>query len=161
MTAAQRARRAERIMFRVDKGALLPADRWSVEKLRARGYHLGDIVACEIRKPRNPKFFRLVHQLAALLIQNVEAFSAYTDAHRVLKRLQWEANIACEVMPVQVDGLQIAEVRLPQSLAFESMDEGEFTEVYTAFCRHIVKRYWPELSVERIQAMAELMGDTA
>jgi hypothetical protein len=75
----------------------------------------------------------------------------------VLKRLQWEADIACDVMPVMMDGLVAAEVRIPLSMSFDAMDEGEFTEVFTGFCRHIVDRYWPSMTVEQIQEMAEMM----
>lgn len=150
-------RKPERIMFRVERGALVPADKWSLEKLRARNYHTGDIVSCEIRKPRNPQFFRLVHALCGLLIENLEPFETYTSAHDVLKRLQWEANLACETLPVMVDGMGVAEIRIPQSLGFESMDEGTFSEFYTGLCRHIVKRYWPSLTIEQIQQMAEMV----
>ena len=37
-------RRPERIALRIDKGCLRPADGLSQERLRARGYRVGDVV---------------------------------------------------------------------------------------------------------------------
>lgn len=151
----------DRIALRVVKGALVPADPFSAERLRQRGYRIGDEVSAELRKARNPKFNRMVHQLGQLLIQNVEAFAHYTDAHAVLKRLQIEGDIACEHVAILVPNLGMVEQRIPLSLSFETMDEGQFQEVYAAFCRHIAKTYWPELTPDQIQPMAELMGEAA
>lgn len=153
--------KADRIALRVAKGALVPADPFAAERLRQRGYHLGDELSAELRKARNPKFNRMVHQLGQLLIQNVEAFALYTDAHAVLKRLQIEGDIACDHVAILVPNLGMVEQRIPLSLSFEAMDEGQFQEVYAAFCRHITKTYWPDLDPSRIEEMASLMGMAA
>ncbi len=153
--------KAERIALRVVKGALVPADDFSAERLRRRNYNIGDELSAELRKARNPKFNRMVHQLGQLLIQNVEAFALYTDAHAVLKRLQIEADIACDHVAILVPGLGMVEQRIPQSLSFETMDEGQFQQVHVAFCRHISKTYWPGLTEQQIEEMAGLMGQAA
>lgn len=81
------------------------------------------------------------------------------DAHKVLKRLQWEANIGCEEIGVQVPGVGLAMMRWPLSLGFESMEEGEFKEVSRKFCRHIAATYWKTLNENQIAEMAESMVD--
>lgn len=153
--------KAERIALRVVKGALVPSDDFAAERLRQRGYHLGDELSAELRKARNPRFNRLVHQLGQLLIQNVEAFALYTDAHKVLKRLQIEADIACDHVAILVPNLGMVEQRIPLSLSFETMEEGAFKQVHAAFCKHIAATYWPDLKPEQIEEMSGLMGYAA
>lgn len=153
-------KRPERVMLRVIKGGLAPADRFSQSMLRARGYKVGDIVAGEIRKPRNPGFWRLAHAFATLVSENIDQFAGM-QAHAVLKRLQWEGNIGCEELGVNVPGVGMAVVRMPQSMGFESMEDGEFHEVMRAFCNHVSKTYWKDLEPEQIEQMAGCMVDAA
>jgi hypothetical protein len=150
----------ERIMLRVTKGALEPADNYSRERLRERGYRVGDVLASDLRKPRNPAFFRLAHAFGKLVADNIEEFSGM-DAHSVLKRLQIEANVGCDEMLLNLPGVGKVVYRMPQSLAFDSMDDGQFREVYMGMCRHVAERYWSGLSAEQIAAMAETMPEAA
>jgi len=136
-------------------GALLPVE-GTAEIMRARKYTVGNIVFAILSKPRNPKFHRLVHRFGELCQQNIEAFQ-YLDAHKVLKRLQWEGHIGCEELGVVVPGVGPHVIRLPKSLAFESMDEGEFQTVFKMFCEYVSSNYWPGLTPEQIAEMAELM----
>ena len=117
-----------RVMLRVVKGALQPADSFAAQELRRRGYRIGDIVAGEIKKPRNPGFHRLAHALGSVVADNIEAFSGM-DAHAVLKRLQIEANIGCDEIALNFPGIGPCTYRVPQSLSYESLDEGQFREV--------------------------------
>ncbi len=147
-------------MLRVVKGALQPADAFAEQELRRRGYRVGDIVAGEIRKPRNPRFHRLAHQLGALVAENIEAFEGL-DAHSVLKRLQIEAGIGCDDLSLNFPGIGPCVYRVPQSLAFESMDEGRFHEVIGALCAYIAKRYWPNMEPGQIERMADCWVEAA
>lgn len=158
--ANARRRRAERLMFRIVKGAMVPADNFTVKRLRDRGYAVGDIVSAELRKPRNPGFHRLVHRIGHLVAENIESFAGM-QAHAVLKRLQWEANIGCDEMGVNVPGVGMAMVRTPRSLSYESMDEGEFREIARAFCNHIAAAYWPDLTADQIEQMADTFPEAA
>ena len=153
-------RRPERIPLRVAQGALVPADSMAAGRLRARGYHMNDLVFAEIKKPRNPGFHRLAHRIGTLVAENIDVFDGMS-AHNVLKRLQYEANIGCEEIVVQEEDGTIRLLRWPQSLSFESMDEGEFREVVTGFCRHISQRYWPDMDADQVEAMAESWVDAA
>ncbi len=65
----------------------------------------------------------MAHALGSLIAENIEAFPGQ-DAHGVLKRLQIEGNIGCDEIAVIFPGIGPCSYRIPQSLAFESMDEG-------------------------------------
>ncbi len=146
----------ERIYLRVSKGALIPADPYAESKLRARGYRMGDLLAAELTKPRNPKFNRLVHQLGQLVIANLDAFSGL-DAHKAIKRLQIEGKVACDEIGIHVQGYGMVIQLIPRSLSYESMDEGEYQEAARGISRTIAERYWPDTTPETIERMAECM----
>lgn len=155
MASVTTKRRPERIALRVAKGALVPADGLSVDRLRAKGYHIGDIVFAEIKKPRNPGFHRLAHALGKLVGENIDSFAGMAP-HAVIKRLQCESGIGCEEIAYQIKGMTVLQ-RIPVSLAFESMDNGEFSEVFAGMCHHLSSVYWPTATSEQIAAMIELM----
>ena len=151
----------ERIYFRVGRtadgaGALLPADPYSASRLRDRGYRVGDLLAAELVKPRNPKFNNLVHRIGQLVVANIEAFSGL-DAHRAIKRLQIEGRIACDEIGIHAQGYGMLVQFVPRSLSFESMDEGEYRDAARGICRTIAERYWHDLTPEAVEEMAESM----
>jgi hypothetical protein len=152
----KKKRKPERVLLRVVRGALEPADGYSASRLRAKGYHIGDVVLANLTKPRSPGFHRLAHRLGGLVAQNIEGFDGM-DHHKVIKRLQWESGIGCEVMGAKVAGVGFVEVRIPLSLSFESMDETEFRDVMRGLCRHIAQEYWPDMTPEQIEQMAAAM----
>lgn len=148
-------RRPERIALRIDKGCLRPADGLSQERLRERGYRVGDVVFATLVKPRSPGFHRLAHALGRLVAENIEDFAGMS-AHAVIKRLQLESNVACDEIAYRINGMSVIQ-RIPRSLSFESLDDGEFREVFGGICRQIGKTYWGGLSADEVQAMIELM----
>jgi hypothetical protein len=149
-----------RIMVRFEKGALVPADRASREILRDRAYHVGDILAAALSKPRNYKFFGKAHILGRLVAESIEGFEGM-EPHAVLKRLQIEGDIACDRMVINLPNYGPVDYRVAQSLAFESMDESEFTKIYTQFAQYISERYWPDCDAEQIEKMADAMPEAA
>ena len=89
-------RRKNRIYFRFHQhGYLYPADSYAASQLRARSYKTGDVVSVSITKLRSPGFNRLAHKIGQLVVANIEDFHGM-DAHKALKKLQLEANAACE-----------------------------------------------------------------
>ena len=150
-------KRPQRFPLRVIKGGFAPADNGTADKLRSRGVRVGDLVFAEIKKPRNPGFWRLSHRLGTLAVENIEAFHGM-DSHKVLKRLQLEANIGCEEVAYHIPGYGMVTQRIPLRLSYESMDEGEFREVYRGMCRHLAQTYWPGLDEDEIASMAEVMA---
>ena len=153
--ATKSKRRPERIALRIDKGCLRPADGLSQERLRAKGFHVGDVVFAELKKPRNPGFHRLVHALGKLVAENIEDFEGMS-AHAVIKRCQLESGLGCEEIAYRVNGMSVIQ-RIPRSMSFESMDQADFMEVYMGICRHLSKTYWPSLSADEVAKMAEIM----
>lgn len=152
-----KARRPERVLLRVVKGCLEPVDESTKERLRARGYRVGDVLSAELRKPRNPGFHRLMHAFGRLVAENIEAF-AHLPAHMVLKRLQIEADVGCELISLNFPGVGPVGYRTPASLSYESMDDGQAQEVFQGMARHVARTYWPGMSEERIREMAEMLG---
>lgn len=150
----------DRIYLRVVKGALVPADPCAESKLRSRGFKMGDLLAAELVKPRNPKFNRLVHRIGQLVVRNIDAFEGM-DAHQAIKRLQIEGKVACDEIGIMVANFGMVIQFIPRSLSFESMDEGEFVEAARGICRTIAERYWPDLSAAQIEEMAESMVEEA
>ena len=148
----------EPIYFRVVKGGLQPADPYAASCLRERNYKIGDLLKCELTKPRNPKFNRLVHKLGVLVVANIESFSN-TNAHGAIKRLQIEGRVACDEIGHLVPGYGMVIQFNPRSLSFENMDEGEYNQAAKGISRTISERYWPTMTPEQIEAMAELMID--
>ena len=133
-------------------GCLVAATPSDSDALRAKRLAHGERVFAVIKKPRNPGFHRLAHAIGKLVAENIEAFDGM-DAHRALKRLQIESGAACE--EIRIDGGFVC--RIPMSLAYDSLDEGEFREAMDAICKWIAKRYWPDCTPEQIEAMADAM----
>lgn len=142
----------EQIFFRVQKGCLMPADSYAESRLRARNYHLNDLVTVVIKKLRNPRFNRLLHKIGCLVVENIESFCSY-KAHDALKRLQIEANAGCQELKIWRHG-KWELLRIPNSLSFESMDEGEYQEVSRKICHYLSNEYWPSMTPEAIEQLA-------
>jgi len=146
----------ERIYFRVSKGALIPADPYAASVLRERGYHMNDLLAADLMKPRNPKFNRLVHQLGQLVVANIDAFAGL-DAHTAIKRLQIEGKVACDEIGILIPNYGTVIQLIPRSLSYQSMDEGEYQAAARGISRTIAERYWPDTTPEAIERMADCM----
>jgi hypothetical protein len=162
--APSRRKKPEKFMLRVIRGGFEPADPFVARRLRERSYKLGDFVAATLAKPRNPRFNNLAHRLGELIAENIDDFAGM-NAHQVLKRIQIEADIACDLVPMWLPfiGKQRVRVdyRLPQSLSFESMEEGEFRAVVRLMSDYVASTYWHGLTPEQIESMAELMPESA
>lgn len=149
-----KTQKRERVYLRVIKGGFAPADEYAASRLREKSYKIGDVLAAQITKLRNPKFNRLVHRIGQLVIANIEAFEGL-DAHKAIKRLQIEGRIACDEIGIMVPDYGMVVQIIPRSLSFDSMDEAEYVEAARAICRLIAKRYWQTLTPEQIEVMAE------
>lgn len=158
IAAPVKKRKPDRIAFRVVDGKLQPADSWAEKELDNKRLKEGDIVYAAISKLRSKGLNRLVHRIGKLCVENIEDFK-YTDSHGVIKRLQIEANIACDEIGVLLPGMGMMVYRVPRSISFDSMDEAEFRDVGRALCRYIAKRYWSGLEPEQIELMANSMVD--
>lgn len=151
------------IYFRVERlvrpltgeavGALVPLTTWDARSMRERKYSVGTELRAELKQRRNVKFHRLAHAIGALMVEQHEAFAGLT-AHDALKRLQAESGAACETVQYDLPGGLGKLTRTePRSIAFDEMDEGEFSEVVQAMYRHIAAKYWTDMSAETIEEM--------
>ncbi len=154
MNTQRKQQKRERVYLRVIKGGLVPADDYAASRLREKSYKVGDVLAAQITKLRNPKFNRLVHRIGQLVVANIDAFSGL-DAHTAIKRIQIEGRIACDEIGIMVPGYGMVVQIIPRSMSFDTMDEGEYHEAARAICRLIAERYWPTLTPEQIEQMAE------
>lgn len=146
----------EKLTMRVIKGAIVPADDYTTQRLRDKGYKTGDLLTVTLSKQRSPGYNRLAHQLGILITENIDEFSGM-DCHKALKRLQLESGVACELTAIKVPGIGMVEHRTAQSLSFDNMDEGDFKDCISGLCRHITKTYWPNMEPDQIESMLELM----
>lgn len=164
-------------------GALVPRFATDRRLMRDRGYRMGDDLRAELSKPRHLGQHRKAHLLGGLVVAQLEGFEGL-DQHAAIKRLQRESGVCCEVeqidaAPVVTAILAAAETMLgaaatrmlkavlpeikqidvlvPQSLAFDRMEQGEFEGFYAGICQHLAERYWPDCDQEQIERMAELM----
>lgn len=139
-------------------GALVPRYACDLRAMRERKYVVGAELRAELKRPRNPAFHRLVHALGGMAVDQIDGFGDL-DAHAAVKRLQREAGVACEEMMIDLGPLGQVPVKVPRSIAFDEMDDGEFSELFRGICRHIAATYWPGMSEDEIAQQAELMAD--
>jgi hypothetical protein len=133
-------------------GAWIPLTKWDARALRDRKYAVGTEVRAEFKKPRNVKFLRLAHAMAAMVVEQIEDFAGLSN-HDALKRLQSESGASCEVDEYDIPNVGKLTRNEPKSLSFDEMEEGEFAEVMQTIYRHIQRRYWPEIEPETIEEM--------
>ena len=151
-----KSKQPERFLLRVISGGFEPSDGYTQQRLREKGYRKGDVVFAKLTKPRNPKFHRKMHVFGQMLVENIEEFESLS-AHDVLKRLQLEANIACDEIALRFPGVGPCSYRIPRSLSFASMDDAEFGETFKQFSAYVIKQYWPDMEPADIDRMAEVM----
>lgn len=121
-------------------------------ELRERGLHLGDVVVMDVYKERNYRFYRLWHQLAKYMVENVDAFDGM-KLHPALKRLQLEAGIHCDFDEVDLGSLGKHKIKRALSLNFFDTDETKAQIIWEALCDHVAKEYFATWSDEQV-AMA-------
>lgn len=121
--------------------AMHDTDRRAMQERRLK---IGDLVACEIRPPRDVVQWRKAHALAQYLILHVERFTDM-QSHEVIKVLQREGNngqgIECETITIDLGPLGKVAAVQPKSLSFESMGQDVFANVYAAMCNHVGQNY--------------------
>lgn len=117
-------------------GALVPASPYDSRRLRALKLGQGQGLRAELSKPRNVRFHRLVHALGQLLADHWPAFAGL-PAHEAIKRAQMESGTACDVQELDLGPLGRVGAKVPRSLAFDSMDEAEFGELFAGLTRWI------------------------
>lgn len=136
-------------------------DKAEADKLREQGARPGHEVAAYFKPDRNLKNFRQAHALAAFVRDNTERFRPDMDSHEVLKRIQVEADIECDLIDEQafIDGLGWVQLkrRSPRSLAFESMSQPVWRELYKRFKDYCIETYFPGWGPEEIAQFEDIL----
>ncbi len=139
-------------------GALVPRYGCDKRAMRERGYTTGTELRAELKKPRNAKFHRLMHALGGLLVDQAEGLEDL-DAHGAIKRLQRETGVQCDEMTVDVPGIGSLAVKMPRSIAFDEMDEGDFAQLWQALVRHASEKYLHGMAPEAVEEFAEMTAE--
>ena len=130
------------ILTRLSNNSFLPAHNSDYDKLKR--IKPGDIVQCEIKKPRNLKFHRKFFALMNMVYDNQEIFESLDDLRYFLTM---KAGFNKRVMTNK------GEMILPKSIRFSKMDEHEFSELYDRILDVIVLEFDfnKELIIENIE----------
>lgn len=162
------------VRLKVIKGALIPASEADVETLRKFRLRVGHTVLAQIDRPRHPEGLRVLHGLAQAVSQNIAGFE-HLSAHQVIKRLQAESGVGCELISVPVgdmlamllpeaaqipDQTRMITAYRPKSLSMSTMDDSEFQEIFDGLCRYLACRYWSTLTIDGVAQIARLMPDS-
>lgn len=152
-TAARAKRRKEPICLRVTgAGTFEPASAYYAAELRARRLRVGDLVHADLTKPRHPKHHRLVFALLKRVLDNLDGLQTIDQLLTILK-------IKLGRVETVVDAGTGRAYYVPQSIAFASLDQGEFEIFWRDLCRVIARDYFPGMDPEQVAAMAEMMDD--
>lgn len=116
-------------------GALVPESIISQREMRERALKTGDVIRCELRKKRNPKYWRLVHALGGLLADQAEGYEGLTQ-HKALKKLQADAGVECDVEMFDLGELGTVQRKVPRSLSFDELDEQAFDAAWALMVKH-------------------------
>lgn len=115
--------------------------------MREAGYKVGDILSAEFHTDRNLNNFRQAHALAKFVRDNTEEFPPEMPSHEVLKRIQTEADIECDMVEEQayIEGLGWVPLkrRKPRSLAFGAMKQEVWRSVFKRFKDYCISKYFP------------------
>ncbi|MGJ8524073.1 hypothetical protein R84981_002790 [Carnimonas sp. R-84981] len=136
--------------------AFVPASATDANTIRERGVNIGAVVRVDLTKNRNIEFHRLAHAIGGLCVQHIDAFEGMTH-HKALKKLQQDSGIQCDVTITQITGMGVLESRQPKSMAFDAMDQTEFFTMVTELCQYIARTYWPSMTGEQVEDMAQAM----
>lgn len=170
MTAAAAKKKAKpnkarHIYARVQHdGALVCEDNASRSMMRRMRITRGQLVRIEVTKPRDYGQWKKAHNLGTLLAQSLDDFAEFAlengkyDSHGALKKLQRLSGVLCEQSEIEIPGIGKLSVSVPQSLAFDELDETEFQVAYAGFAAYIVKTYWHDLDQSDVEHMAALCG---
>lgn len=165
--------------------ALVAASASDAARLATKGNKVGDLIFARITKPRSPGFHRLAHRIGTLAVENIDEFAhldAHAALKRLQIEAQvgcdmlsveltsvWgqvlgfiDVNIGRPVadmlrLAMEAMGLKgkLVMVAVPRSLSYDSMDEIEFKAAVKGICKYMATRYWPSMTAEEIENIAE------
>lgn len=147
------ARKKEPVCLRVTAaGTLEPASAYYSAELRARRLRVGDLVHADLTKPRNPRHHRLVFALLQKVLENMDGLQTIEQLLTIIK-------IKLGRVDTLVDASSGKAYYVPQSIAFASMDQTEFSVLWRDLCRLVARDYFPGMDPDQVAELAEMMSD--
>lgn len=147
------ARKKEPVCLRVTAaGALEPASAYYSAELRSRRLRVGDLVHADLTKPRNPRHHRLVFALLQKVLENMDGLQTIEQLLTIIK-------IKLGRVDTLVDASSGKAYYVPQSIAFASMDQTEFSVLWRDLCRLVARDYFPGMDPDQVAELAEMMDD--
>lgn len=137
-------------MLRIVKGALVPASQKDAEFMRARKYHMGDILSADLSKPRHPKHHRLVMSLLKLVLDSSEHVQTIDQLLTIVK-------IKMGRVQTFIDAVAGKTYYVPESIAYASMDQGEFDIFWRDLKDMVTRDYLPGMTPEQVEAAIDRM----
>lgn len=130
--------------------SLKPADSQAERYLTKLAF--GSEVTCQIRQPRNPKFHRKFFSLLQLVFDNQER---YKDFEQFRDEIVMRAGYFEEHKHLTGKVSYRA-----KSLAYDSMDDIEFSQLYDACCEVIIQYFWNDITQAEIdEAVMDYMQE--
>lgn len=125
---------------------LQPEDDAGREALRGLG--LGEVVECEIRRPRNIKMHRLFWKLCSTIAEAVGT----TTAENV-----------CDVLKFRTGHVRQIEtkkgvVKVPRSISFAQMDQAAFNTFFDRACAVVCEEWLPHMEASELRREIEQMA---
>lgn len=142
--------RREPAYLRVIKGGFEPASSYYADMLRAKGIKVGDLVRVEITKPRYPRHHRLVMAMLQKVLDNQEGLLTMNQLLTVVK-------IKLGYAEPFVDAVAGKTYWVPQSIAFDAMDQTEFEVFWKDLCKLVARDYFPGMSEAQVAELANMM----
>lgn len=131
---------------------LKPANPEAEEYLSKIGFN--DQLTCKITRPRNLMFHKKFFALLGLVFENQEL---YANRESFRKEIIMRAGFFEKHVHLTGKVSYVA-----KSMAFDSMDEGQFTELYDKTCAVILKYFWKDMSKAQLEeAVMDFMTDYA
>ena len=152
--------KAELITFRVERGALVPANESARKLLRAKNLVRGDMIMIPERyfQKRNYEFHKKAHAIGKMLVESIDDFKGL-DPHSAIKRVQRLGLIECEETTVVIPGMGEVTMVKPKSIAFSEMGQRRFYALVLNLCRFVAERYFPTMSAEDVLKLSESFVD--
>lgn len=146
--------RREPLYLRVTPvGTFEPASALYAQMLRERKFHVGDLVRAEMTKPRYPRHHRLVFATLRKVAENLDSGITEYQLLNILK-------IKMGRVETLIDSGTGRVYYIPESIAFDAMDEGAFSVFHRDLCRVIARDYLPGMSPEAVAELADMMEET-
>jgi hypothetical protein len=120
--------------------------------LRAKKYRVGDLVRAELSKPRYAKHHRLVFATLRKVIDNLDTPMTEYQLLSILK-------IKMGRVETFIDSASGKVYYIPESIAFDAMEEGDFSQFHKEMNRVISRDYLPGMSEAQVAELAMMMDD--